>query len=294
MGSLDIAAKVLLAEAALDFLRLALGPLKVRDVGREDTEIPSTGYRTDRLLRYKLADEIEERFLHVEVEANWASDVPARAFAHFAMLQTKLARLSTLVICLKPGDRQGAPRAAHVVEGPRGEEVVRFGYSLVLAWAPTVEDVLGGPRGLIPLVPYAAGARPEHVERAFRELAREPEASIGRTELPVVLATFAGNVFPDVSWMRFIPPEVRMESTAYQEILAEGRAEGRVEGRVEALRETAGLFLRGRLGSSGEALVARLANAPESSVVSVLALFVKNLDEATLREQLERILPRAE
>ena len=74
-----------------------------------------------------------------------------------------------------------------------------------------------------------------------------------------------------------------MESTTYQEILAEGR--------LQALRELVTAMLQERLMDAAHPFVARLATADEALLTTVAKLEARTRTDAKLREAMDEALP---
>jgi len=282
MAELDVAAKVLLREAPEDLAGLFFEPASIRGVLAEETTLPALSRTVDKLLRIELEGEEEPLRLHVEVQANWAADVPRRMHEYWALCHRSHERLLSVLICLKPGSKQGEPRPVYEVS-LLGRRPIRFEFELVKVWELEAADLLARVRpGLLPLLPFASGSSEAEVDRAMQALAAvEPRRR--RSELQVALATFAGNTFPQTSWLARIPREILMESTTYQEILAEGQREGQRKLLVVQLQE--------RLGDAASPFVARLATADEVLLTTVAKLLARKRVDAELKEALDAALP---
>lgn len=285
MGELDIAAKALLREEPEAVVRLALGDVSIRAVAADESELPAQALRLDKLLRVESDDEPEPFWLHVEVQAAWAADVPRRVFEYWSLAHRLHDRVGSFLLCLKPGDKQGQPRGDYVVAF-RGRTVQRFEFDVLCAWELEAAELLvRGVPGLLPLVPFAGHATPALVDEAMQALAAvEPRRR--RAELQAALAAFAGNVYPDTRWLARIPREILMESTVYQEIKAEGRVEGQ--------RELIAHLLTKRLGSGAEQFVQRLPLCTEAALARVAEIVASVSTDADLVTALDGLLPRPE
>ncbi len=174
-----------------------------------------------------------------------------------------------------------------------------FRFQLLCAWTLSARELLAGPRGLLPLIPFAGDSSPAGVDAALAVL-HSVSPTRRRAELLGALVAFAGNVFPDVPWLGKIPREILMESTVYKEILAEGRALGAAEGRAlgaaegralattEAERGIVATLLQGRLGADYRT---RLERSDKGSLSALVQLFARPLDTDTLRREVDRLLP---
>jgi predicted transposase YdaD len=248
----------------------------------------------DKLLRLDLEDEVEPHWLHVEVQASWASDIPERVFDYWSLAYREHKRLRSIVICLKPGTKQGEPKDHHTVtEGD--VEILRFRFWVVRAW----EDLDAGSLlasealGLLPLLPFTKGATPQRVEEALQRLGDvEPESR--REELRAALVVFAGNAFPTIDWVARIPEERLMESATFREITRKITAEAERKGREEGERRVLRLLLRERLGGEADALFSRLDLCTQATLDQVTKLLGSTEPNEELIQALEQLLPRAE
>lgn len=245
MGELDVAAKVLLRTEPKSLLALALPGVTLCTVRAGEAELPASALAMDKLFRVEVAGQAAPRWQHLEVVANWASHVPRTTFAYWSRARARFPRLRSFVLVLKPGNRQGAPKDAFVVLDDDGEELLRFRFGLLCAWWLDAAELLGGPPGLLPLLPFTRGASPERVVEALRRLGTV-RSRARKADLLATTAAFAGNVYPEVAWRDKIPMEILMASSFYQQILAEGEATGEVKaGRAILLR-----LLRRRFGAT--------------------------------------------
>ncbi len=308
MGELDIAAKALLRAEPEELLRLAFPHLPVVSATADEVELVALGRRMDKLLRVELDGDADPHHAHMEVEANWATDVPAQTFEYWSLARLAVGhdRLESFVLVLKPGDKQGPP-IDHFVVTVRGRQLMIFRFQLLCAWTLSARELLAGPRGLLPLIPFAGDSSPAGVDAALAVL-HSVSPTRRRAELLGALVAFAGNVFPDVPWLGKIPREILMESTVYKEILAEGRALGAAEGRAlgaaegralgaaegralattEAERGIVATLLQGRLGADYRT---RLERSDKGSLSALVQLFARPLDTDTLRREVDRLLP---
>lgn len=279
MGDLDIAAKALLRVEPRAFVRLALPGRQIVSVEPDETEFSRVEMRMDKLLRVHLADETEPVWQHVEVEANWASDVPERVFDYWSLARRERGTVRSLVIVLKPSDRQAKPIGRYVVD-VLGDRVVDFHFDVVCAWELDARRILSGAElALVPLVPFANGSSKQIVGEAFEVLERSRAPDRG--DLAVALAVFSGHVFPGDRWLDRIGAEVGVENPVLQELFARGR-----RGTLERL-------LRIRLGKSKrtEAVIAGLPSASEEALAQVEKLLVGSKKKPALFTALERLLP---
>ena len=128
MGDLDVMAKILMSTAPEAFVGLGLGrAAEVREVRAVDKEFQAREVRLDKLYELVLQGEAEPRWLHVEVAAVWESNLPARMFDYWVLARQAVGGpIDSLLVCLKPGEKQGAPRSSFHAAGLarlRGVEV---------------------------------------------------------------------------------------------------------------------------------------------------------------------------
>jgi hypothetical protein len=220
--SLDLAAKVLLESAGASFVRFLLPRARVTWMRLSESEIPARPRRLDKLLLGKLDG--RPVAIHVDVQATPRHDVPRRVHEYNTLARRRHGRVASIVLYLRRGRRRGPPRDRLFVEVP-GLTSLDFRFRAVCAWELRASRVIKDAiPALLPLVPYAEGARPLHVRQAMRRLARVKSVP-RRADLQGVLATFAGDIFRDVDWFAMIPKEVRMRSTFIDRCRAEGRCE---------------------------------------------------------------------
>jgi hypothetical protein len=280
MGDLDLAAMVLLREEPGALLRFVVGSRPVRAVAPEDATVPASAVRMDKLLRYEVEGEADPRWLHVEIQASPTSDMPRRMFDYWSRAFPRYERLSSLLVCLKPGRKRGEPLDLFTAAGVDGSEIVRFRFAVVRLWKLRAADLIASrAAGLLPLVPFAAGTSPDTIDEALKIL-DSVEPVRHRAELQAVLATFAGQVFPGIDWLGRMPEEILMENTFLRSVKAAG------------LRELLALQLRARLGADAEPLIARLPGCSEATLTRVGELIASVALRSELLSSLEMELAR--
>jgi hypothetical protein len=285
VGDLDIAAKVLMHLVPAPFVGLALGrEVEVRSVRAEDKELAAQALVLDKLFEVELAGETTPRWVHVDVAAVWESDLPQRMHDYWSLCRRRAeGPLSSLLICLKPGSRQGKPRNAYEVG--EGATQLTFRYALVCAWEWSSEQLFSGSPALIPFVPYARDATPERVDRAIQALRRVEPRQL-QADLLAALEAFAKNVFQDVDWAARMPEELIMESTIYKK----GEAAGERKGKLEGERKLVEVLLREKLPEHANALVPRLQACGEEQLTDLARLFVHDKPSDELVAEIERVL----
>ena len=302
MGELDAAVKALFQADPAALVRLALGrDVTLREVAAEDTELPVSALRADKVLRYTLARETRPRWLHFEVLASPTREAPRRAHEYWTYLHRAFDRLTSVLIVLKRGNRRGAPKDVYLVGDANGREVLRFKFDVVRVWADLhAEDLLaGGLLGLLPLLPFAEGASEDRVHRAMRALDVVPELQ-RRADLQGVLAVFASDAFPSRRWLDTIPVEILMKTRFFDDLraLAEAHAKADAEAKVKTTALAEGraelllMQLHLRLGAEVEAWTSAI-KAADAAVVDALARAVaEGLPDEALRARLRELLRR--
>jgi hypothetical protein len=282
MNELDLAAKALMREAPAAFARLALGRrARIRSASAEDVELPALARRVDKLLRVQLEGVRQPVRVHIEVAASWASNVPRRVFGYRALLWREGARLDSVVLCLKPGERQGEPLGRHEERGHVTRQVLTF--PVVCLWKLRERDLRGLGPAFLPFVPYVRDAAPDLVERTMQELSRLRPVE-RRADLQGALAVFAGNVYPRIDWLGRIPPEVVVENTFIKAVKQLGAREERRRSVTSALRT--------RLGpAAARPFIRRLADCSPRTLGKLQKLIETPATGAKLTRALEELLP---
>jgi hypothetical protein len=283
MDELDLAAKALMRVAPAAFARLALGAgARIRTAAAVNVELPALGRRVDTLLRVQLEGERRRVLAHVEVAASWRSNLPRRVYEYATLLRRAGDRVESVVVCLKPGRKQGRPVGCYLERGRTN--TTRFTFPVVCLWRVRARDLRAMGRAFLPFVPYASDATVALVERTMRAL--DSVAPIERrADLQAALAVFAGNVFVAIDWRTRIPREVLVQNTFIKAVKQEGAHEGRQ--RLLASQ------LRIRLGPAARKYVKRLADASPRTLATVARLLVTTESAPELITKLDRLLPDA-
>jgi hypothetical protein len=281
MAELDIAAKVLLRTEPKAFLALALGR-KIRSVKRDETEFQAIERRLDRLFRIVFEGDTKPSWVNVEIEAAWRSSVPRKTFDHWSFILRERSPLRSVVLVLRPGNRQAHPHGHFEIPG-----TLSFRFDVFCAWERLDARELIARRNvsLLPLVPFARGRTKGRVEEALEILAGEP----GRrgVELTAVLSTFAEWVFPETSWLARMPKEVLMGTTVYRMGVADGAAAERLAIVSDQLRHRLGKTKR------TDVLLKRLKRSSRATVKKV-SLLVLAKEKKELLVALDRLLPETD
>lgn len=132
MGPLDSAAKAILHEVPEDLASLApfFAGRAIRSARADDTVLSAFSVTMDKILLVEVEGLDEAISLHVEVEANWAARVPGKTFRYWSLAQRAHDHLWSLVICLKPGNKQGEPKS-YYERTVCGRRAMRFEFDVV-------------------------------------------------------------------------------------------------------------------------------------------------------------------
>lgn len=289
MGPLDSAAKVILREVPRDLVALAPALIgrRVLSARPDDTVLPAFSLTMDKVLRLEAEGEEGELALHIEIEANWGSHVPRKTHGYWTLAHRVHEELWSLVIVLKPGNKQGEPQARYQRQA-WGRHALTFDFDVVKVWELDPEDLLRRAiPGQLPLVPYAGGATEKHVERAFRALdSVNPDERRG--ELQAALVAFAENVFPDQNWAARMPKELYMGSTIYQL----GEEAGFKLGALKSLRRALAIMCEREWGTGAVSLARRAEAADLETLEAATSLFAQGLAGDDLWQQLDSLLPQ--
>ena len=195
MGELDEAMRLVLWREPQALVSLLFGP-EVRVVGTEDTEAPVLRGRPDKLLRLRAPGRRGEVRCHVEIQAVWESDLPARMHEYWTLGRLVHEHFESVLLVLKRGKKKGAPRDRLVVRGLDGETQLEFRYRLLCAWHRRARQYLEGPPGWLPLVPFAPGAQRAHVVEAAERIRATVRRGRAQADLLAALETFAESALP--------------------------------------------------------------------------------------------------
>lgn len=240
--------KVLFRKYARDLLGLT-GDQRAEVLGAGPVELHALKRTADQLLELKRHG--LRYYRHLELQRRPDSQMPRRLFEYNALLNLQLDApvLSTAVYLFPP-----RPRYEPVYRLMLGdEELNRWRFGAVHLWEIDVsvafDSALPGLLALVPLLRGGSGL--DVIEAAARAIEKAlPEERLPEAE--AILLWLAGRAYNVSELSRVIGRERMMESSWYQEALAEGqtkgraegRTEGRAEGRLEAERETCLELLR--------------------------------------------------
>lgn len=298
VAELDIAAKGILGACPVPLLRLLLPGLDVVGARPDEKELVAQSLgdgglrpqarKLDKLFELEVRGRREPLSAVVEVAASWSADVPRQVFEYWSPVHLARGEVEAVALVLKPGQRQGRPRGLYALEGRSGPQL-QFRFGVVCAWNLEADAILRRDEpGLLPLLPFTAGATPDRVHAALRRLSAVRSRRV-RADLQASLAAFAGNVFTDVDWLAKLPREILMESTVYKQILAEGEARGRAAERSAHARECLLEFLAAQLPDVAERLTPRLERLAPAELESLFRQVLRSplaRVEALLERQL--------
>lgn len=86
MGILDVVSKTILNQGPQDLIRLACPKLEVRSLMSVEKEFVSVQRNADKLFQVQRESEEEPFFLHIEVNAQWESNLPQRMLEYLGVL----------------------------------------------------------------------------------------------------------------------------------------------------------------------------------------------------------------
>jgi predicted transposase YdaD len=181
--------------------------------------------------------------LHVEFLAHHRYRLVRDVVAYNALLDRRhnLPVWSVLVLLQPSADRRGLTGVYRRYR-PDGTCYLEFRYTVVRVWQLSVETLLNGDLGLLPLAVLAAGAAASLrnvIGRMCERVAREATPEVGR-ELLAASKILLGLHHPESVVNPLFEGVLNMrESSVYQAILAEGEAKGKAEGKVEGRAEEA-------------------------------------------------------
>src|SRR5690606_12994404 len=165
-------------------------------------------------------------------------ELPRRTFEYWSAAHRHRLRIVSVVLCLRAAPRRGRIRQEYVVR-VRGRVVLAFGFDVIRVWTLRTAQLLAAP-GLVPLLPFASDVSYASIERGLRLLARV-RSTRQRADLQSALAVFASAAFPERRWLAMIPEELRMKSSAFDEL--------KELANLVAHREAVGRLLKSRLGA---------------------------------------------
>lgn len=264
----DATTKYLMETHPRDLLDyIGLSAIEDYEVEAIDADLSTVTADADKILR---VGGPEPFLAHVEAQSGPDSTVDERTL-HYNVLMGWRHKLPVLSVLLLLRPEADSPRLTGNLQKrlPDGRNYLNFSYLVVRVWEKSVEDVLAGGLGALPLAPLSnvsLDELPDVIERMKARIEAETtpqDAGLLWTATNVLMGlrypkTVAENLLKGVKEME--------ESVTYQAIvekgrqkgLQEGEQKGRQEGRIEEARQMVYLFGTARLGNLDEATRARI------------------------------------
>ncbi len=235
--SVDLALKVIFRKRARDLLALT-GDAHARVLGTDVVELQALRRCVDFVVRLERDGETYPR--HIEFQLAHRRDLLRRCFEYNCrlLLQCREPVLTTVVYVEPPAPR-GAPAFRVVLAG---REVNRWVFDALRLWEIDARSALDAGLGVMPLLPAMGGASLALVATAAERI--RAGCVDGRTDLLAALRVFAERRYTAAEVSRIIGRAEVMQSSLWQEALAEGQARGLAEGEARGLAEGAVLAER--------------------------------------------------
>jgi predicted transposase YdaD len=250
----DATLKLLIQEYPADWLRL-LG-LPAARVDLLDADLSTITSEADKVLRVQ---ESSPWLLHLELQSGNDPTIGQRLLRYNVLLRARHdLPVHSAVVLLRTAANHPAITGELEWGLPGRGSYLTFRYQVHRVWEMSVEAILAGGIGTIPLAPLTAvdqAALPEVVRWMKGRL---PGQSADVASLWSASYILAGLEYPpEFVQSLFAGVRAMKESSTYQAILEEGRVEGRVEGRAEGARDMLISFGTDKLGPpDAEALAA--------------------------------------
>jgi predicted transposase YdaD len=238
------------------------GPVEVIE-----TDLSTVTATADKVLHI---GEAQPWLLHLELQASRDLTLPRRLLKYNGLLHDhhELPVYSVVVLLRKEADDSAL---TGVIQYPSRPDLggLDFRFRVVRVWEWSVEEVLSGGLGTLPLAPLSAQVTEtelpaviRRMEERLRTMDQAEEASRLWTSTLVLMGLrfsreLAAQLLQGVQGMK--------ESVTYQMILEEGRAEGRAEGQAAALQNVIIRLGTPGLGAPGgkEEIAIRAVNDPD-------------------------------
>lgn len=209
-----------------------------------DADLATVMAEADKVLRVAAA---ESWLVELEAQSTYDAKLPGRVFRYNALLDGRHGLpVDSVVLLLRPEADGPAMTGRLERELPRRRRYLVFDYTVIRAWELSVETVLKGGIGTLPLAPLARvvpGDLPAVIRAMDERIAAEAPAEAAT--LWTAAYVLMGLRYPEETAKALLKGVRGMrESATYQGILAEGRAEGRAEGARHILLR----FLERRFG----------------------------------------------
>ncbi|MCC7369279.1 MAG: hypothetical protein IT306_12695 [Chloroflexi bacterium] len=177
-------------------------------------------------------DAPEPWLAHLELQASRDRVLPLRLLQYHALLRHRHEMpVATVVVLLRP--QADGPEVTGRLDcpGPRGEVTVSFSFEVVRIWERSVDDLLAGGIGTLPLAPLADvewSRLPEVIRRIDERLTAEVPTTVAN-QLWTAVHLLLGLRYDAQETQELLQGITNMrESSTYQAILEEGREEGEV------------------------------------------------------------------
>ena len=171
-------------------LKVVFPRARVTFVEHGPTELPEVKRFTDRVMRVQKAG--REILLHLEVQTEWAADVPARVANYRTRLRFAWDEpVSSVVLCLTP-----PPKPERVVdryvEG-KGSDRIEVRFRVVKLWEQSYSwDFLRRCPGLVPLAALSHNTEADDLEGLNRIIKETPLPHEDKLDLQAILGVMAG------------------------------------------------------------------------------------------------------
>ncbi len=233
---------------------LAAGPVRVIDA---DVSTVTAG--ADKVFR---VEEAVPWIAHVELQAGPETELADRAHLYNVLLRRRhrIAVRSAIVLLRREAD---SPRLNGLLEhlDPSGDWERRWRYRVIRVWQLSVDALLTGEVGLLPLAPLTDDAElrlRDVIRRLDARLQKEAPGEAGKT-LESMSYWLMGLRYPremvDELWKGVRGME---ESSTYQATIEKGVEKGRREARKATLQETVLSLATRRFGAPAPAAAAAL------------------------------------
>ena len=248
MGETDVTFRHLLRGLPRPLLQLAFPRRKLEPLGPLDPSVDRPRQRTtDNFFRVRHGK--TEVAVHVEIERDWRTKIPARLFdyASAAVTATQLP-VSSVVVLLRPGGRPPSGTGVYRVPGI-GADTFVFRYRVVPLWRLDAARMRAqlGPAGA-PFCVAMRGADEGFIRSLADEVLTDRRlADRDRQRTIELLFVVSAAILGIETARRIIHVESIMQDPNVQQLIHDwedkGRTEGRVEGRAEGLATEARVML---------------------------------------------------
>ncbi len=252
----DAMLKVLVETEPESWLALAGRPPAPARV--QDTDISATvSGAADKVLHVQGPT---EHLVHLDFQSGHDSaSLPARLRLYNVVLEDRhKVPVWSVAIVLRP--ESDSPRLTGLLEsGLPGEPPIHaFRYGVIRVWRVSVEQLLGGGLGTLPLAPVS-DVTADSLPRILRQMKARLRGKAKARDLWAATYVLLGLRYsPDIADALLQGVISMEESTTYQAILERGRLEGELHGALKEAQRMLLRFGRKHLGSPGESILAAL------------------------------------